>query len=111
MSGVAAKLANLVVSFPAKAGETGKLYGSITPQMVADAIQKKAGVEIDRRHLDAEPIRTLGEHRAHVRLTMDLMPEITIIVHREGEAPELPQAEEAPAAETDAGPVEAEQTA
>lgn len=87
MSGVAEKLAKVVVTFPAKAGETGKLYGSITPQMVAEALQKKTGVELTRRQLDSEPIRTLGEHKVHVRLTMDLVPVVTVIVHREGETP------------------------
>ena len=48
-----------------------------------------------------QPIRNLGEFTAHVRLTMDLMPEVKIIVHREGEALEE-EAAEAPAAETKA---------
>ena len=90
MSGVAEKLAKLVLVFPAKAGETGKLYGSITSQMIVEAIQAKAGVKLDRRQLDTQPIRNLGEHKVHIRLTMDLIPEVTVIVHREGEAPELP---------------------
>jgi large subunit ribosomal protein L9 len=93
MSGVAEKLSQLVLTFPAKAGETGKLYGSITPQMIAEAVEKKAGVEINRRQLDSEPIRTLGEHKIHIRLTVDLIPEISVIVHREGEAPALPEAQ------------------
>ena len=85
MSGVAEILAKLVLTFPAKAGETGKLYGSITHQMIADAIKQKSGVEIDRRQLELEPIKTLGEHNAHIRLTVDLVPAVKIIVHREGE--------------------------
>ncbi len=89
MSGVAAQLSELVLAFPAKAGETGKLYGSISAQMVAEAIHGKTGVQLTRRQLDSEPIRTLGEHKLHVRLTMDLVPEVTVIVHREGELPEL----------------------
>lgn len=100
MSSVADKLSSLVLAFPAKAGETGKLYGSITSQMIVEAIQKKAGVEINRRQMDSEPIRSLGEHKVHIRLTMDLVPEITVIVHREGEVVALPQAEEQPAGET-----------
>ncbi len=87
LSGFAEKLNGLVLTFPAKAGETGKLYGSITPQMIAEAIQKKTGIELNRRQVDLEPIRTLGEHKVHLRLTMDLVPEIKVIVHREGEAP------------------------
>ena len=102
MSGVAEKLAKLVLVFPAKAGETGKLYGSITSQMIVEAIQAKAGVKLDRRQLDTQPIRNLGEHKVHIRLTMDLIPEVTVIVHREGEAPELPVEESAePVAEAE----------
>jgi large subunit ribosomal protein L9 len=97
MSGVAEKIANAIVAFPSKAGETGKLYGSITPQMVVDAINKKYGLGIERRMVEIQPIRTLGEHKARVRLTIDLTPEVKVIVHREGEAPVLP--EETPAAE------------
>ena len=109
MSGVADILSKVVLAFPAKAGETGKLYGSITSQMIAEAIQKKTGVEINRRQMDSEPIRTLGEHKVHIRLTMDLIPEILVIVHREGEAPALPGAETAAEKEAEPAPqVEAE---
>lgn len=88
LSGVAEILSKLTLFFPAKAGETGKLYGSITPQMISERIQEKTGIEVNRRQLDFEPIRTLGQHSLHIRLTIDLVPEIKVIVHREGEAPE-----------------------
>jgi large subunit ribosomal protein L9 len=91
LGGVAQQISKLTLAFPAKAGETGKLYGSITPQMIAEAIKEKSGVEITRRQLDFEPIRTLGEHKIHIRLTMDLIPELTVIVHREGETVILPE--------------------
>jgi large subunit ribosomal protein L9 len=94
LSGVADQLSKTVLTFPAKAGEMGKLYGSLTAQMIVEAIQAKVGLQLDRRQLDAQPIRTLGEHKVHVRLTMDLVPEVMVIVHREGEAPALVQAEE-----------------
>lgn len=97
LGGVAQQISKLTLTFPAKAGETGKLYGSITPQMIADTIKEKSGVEITRRQLDFEPIRTLGEHKIHIRLTLDLIPELTVIVHREGESVVLPEEEsEAP---------------
>jgi large subunit ribosomal protein L9 len=86
MGSVAEVLNNVILSFAVKAGETGKLYGSITSQMIADAIKAKTGVTVERHQVDAEPIRTLGEKKAHIRLTVDLIPEIKIIVHREGEA-------------------------
>ena len=85
LGGIAAMLEKLTITFPSKAGETGKLYGSITHQMIADAINKKLGTTVDRRQIEVQPIRNLGEHFATIRLTVDLVPEVKIIVHREGE--------------------------
>jgi large subunit ribosomal protein L9 len=90
MDTVARQLDGLFLVFPARASETGKLYGSITAQMIAEAIQAKSGVDVARRQIDTQPIRTLGEYKVHVRLTVDLIPEVTVIVHREGEAVNLP---------------------
>jgi len=107
----------LTVVFGAKAGETGKLYGSITTQDIAAAIQEKTRFEVKKQQIDMQPIRNLGEFTVHVRLTMDLVPEVKVIVHREGEAleegapasasspaqPQQAQTEEpAPAAEAEA---------
>lgn len=100
MSGISEKLNNAVVAFSSKAGETGKLYGSITSQMIVDALNKKYNLAIERRMVELQPIRTLGEHKAHVRLTVDLTPEVRVIVHREGEVIAIEEAvEEVPAAE------------
>lgn len=96
MGAVAEKLASLSISFAAKAGETGKLYGSITTQDLVDAIKAKSGLEIKKQQVDMQPLRTLGEHKAHIRLTMDLIPEIKIVVYREGEAEPGSQPETAP---------------
>ena len=86
LGGIAELLEKLTLSFPSKAGETGKLYGSITHQMIADAINKKLSTTIDRRQIEVQPIRNLGDHFARIRLTVDLVPEIKIVVHRESEA-------------------------
>jgi large subunit ribosomal protein L9 len=99
----------VVLSFASKAGETGKLYGSITPQMVADALNQKLNTKIDRHSVELQPIRTLGEYKARIRLTVDLTPEVKILVHREGESPVVAgeqQAAEKPAAEKKAAPAE-----
>ena len=86
MDAVAKQIAGLTLTFPAKASETGKLYGSVTTQMIVDAIKAKAGVEIARRQIDSQPLRMLGEYKVHVRLTVDLIPTIDVVVYREGEA-------------------------
>ncbi len=98
MSSVNEVVNGMVLQFTSRAGETGKLYGSITPQMVTDAINQKAGTKIDRHQVEVEPIRTLGEHKAHIRLTVDLVTEVKILVYREGEAPAAPAPAAAPAA-------------
>jgi large subunit ribosomal protein L9 len=91
MSVVAKALEKVQLSFGARAGETGKLYGSITSQEVVESLQKKTGYELKRQQLDMQPLRTLGEHIVRIRLTMDLIPEIKVTVFREGEAePSLP---------------------
>ena len=105
LKGLAGDIEGVVLTFAAKAGETGKLYGSITTQNVAEALQEKTRYEVKRHQIDMQPIRNLGEFIANVRLTMDLVPEIKIIVHREGEAlesPAQPAAKEPPVAEATA---------
>jgi large subunit ribosomal protein L9 len=109
MGTIAEKLADIIVTFPAKASETGKLYGSITTQMIAEAVAQKAGVEIARRQIDTQPVRTLGEHKVRVRLTVDLIPVIKVVVYREGEAVSAAGTPAVPAAET--APVSVPETA
>lgn len=86
MDVVGKQIADLNLVFPAKASETGKLYGSVTTQMIAEAIKSKSGVEIARRQIDSQPLRMLGEYKVPIRLTVDLIPTINVIVYREGEA-------------------------
>lgn len=107
LKGLAEQIQGITVTFGAKAGETGKLYGSITTQDVATAISEQTRFEVKKQQIDMQPIRNLGEFTAHVRLTMDLVPEVRIIVHREGEAFEESAeetAETAAPAETEAKP-------
>ncbi len=95
MGAVAEKLTDVVLTFPMRASQTGKLYGSVTTQMIAEAISEKTGVEISRRQIDTQPLRMLGEYEVNVRLTVDLIPSIKVIVYREGEAAPVPSDEEA----------------
>lgn len=88
LKGIADQIKDVTLIFPVKAGETGKLYGSITTGDIAAALTEKARFEIKRQQVDTQPIRALGEFTARIRLTMDLVPEIKVIVHREGESPD-----------------------
>lgn len=85
LKGVADILQGLELRFPVKAGETGKLYGSVSAQMIIDKLKETKDIEVVRHQLVMEPIRNLGEYDIPVNLTLDLVPEIKVIVHREGE--------------------------
>jgi large subunit ribosomal protein L9 len=88
MSALAKQLVGVKLAYAAKAGETGKLYGSITSQTIAQSLSERLGTEIHRRQIDSQALRTLGVHRVAVHLTIDLAPEILVIIHREGESAE-----------------------
>lgn len=89
MKGIAQQLEGLELTFAVKAGQTGKLYGSVTMAEVADAIEAKLGIEIDRRRVgDQHSLRELGEHFIPIRLASDLSPRVRVIIHREGQSPE-----------------------
>ncbi|HOB42882.1 MAG: 50S ribosomal protein L9 [Bacillota bacterium] len=81
----ARKLKAQGVTIRAKAGETGRLYGSITSKDVADAIHESLGMEIDRRKIElADSIRELGTFTATVRLFPGISADVTINVIDEG---------------------------
>ncbi len=80
---LADKIANLPLVFKMKASESGKIFGSVTSQMIADAMAEK-GVEIDRKHITVEPFKTLGAYTAEVRLHKHVKGTINFSVEPEG---------------------------
>ncbi len=83
-SEMAESLAGVSLTFKAKAGDKGRLYGSITAADIAEALEKKIGQTIDKRKLMLEePIRSLGAHRVNVKLPANLTAEIEVIVEPE----------------------------
>ena len=88
LSSVAEVLEGLELIFPVKAGEMGRLYGSVTTAMLADAIKAQSELVVDRRQIDSQPIKSLGVHEVDIRLTVDLVPQVKVVVHREDEPPE-----------------------
>ena len=94
LGGVAEQLEGKRFTFAAKASETRRLYGSINTQMIAEAVSEVIGVTVEAKQIESQPLRMIGRHNVAVRLTVDLIPEIEIIVHREGETPESALEEE-----------------
>jgi len=84
---VATVLGGKTLVFPVKAGETGRLYGSVSAEDIIKAIQENFEIELEKRQVETEPIRQLGNYSVPVHLTMDLVPEISVVIHREGELP------------------------
>ena len=82
---LAAKVSGVRLAFTARAGENGKLYGSITTAQVADEMNQTLGTEIDRRKVGIEPLRQLGEHKVVVRLSGEFQPELTVVITSEEE--------------------------
>ncbi|MBN1120188.1 MAG: 50S ribosomal protein L9 [Anaerolineae bacterium] len=91
-SKIAEKIEELTLYFGVKAGETGKLYGSVTPVEIAEKLNEEISLEIDRRRVGDNPLRELGTFRVPVRLEANLVPTVKVVVFREGEDPRLVKA-------------------
>ena len=79
----AAALEGVSVTFNARAGEEGKLFGSITNADIADKLAEQ-GVEVDRKQIVLdEPIKSLGVFSVPVRLHGDVQPEVKVWVIKE----------------------------
>jgi large subunit ribosomal protein L9 len=81
---LAAKLIGSKVLIAARAGEEGKLFGSVTAADVAEAIAAQTDIQVDRKdvHLE-EPIRSLGTHEVRVHLFPEVEPVLTLEVTAE----------------------------
>ena len=77
---VAATLAGVTLKLSGKAGEEGKLFGSITSQDIADELERQ-GHAVDKRRIELEhPIKTVGEHGVSVRLHPEVNAELRVSV-------------------------------
>jgi len=78
--GIATQLEAVSLTFSARVGEEGKLFGSVTSADIAQQLEAQ-GIHIEKRQIDLhEPIRTLGVYRVPVRLHADVKPEIKVWV-------------------------------
>jgi large subunit ribosomal protein L9 len=85
---VKAAMEEVVVTFSQKAGEEGKLYGSVTSMDVASQL-KEQGIDIDRRKIVMEkPIKELGEFEVGIKIYPEVTATIKVVVNAEAEAPE-----------------------
>jgi len=79
--GVATQLENVSLTFSARVGEEGKLFGSVTASDIAEQLHAQGFTAIEKRQIDLhEPIKALGVYRVPVRLHADVKPEIKVWV-------------------------------
>jgi large subunit ribosomal protein L9 len=69
---IASTLVPKVIQITAKAGKEGRLFGSVTSADIVDAIASQTGIELDRRTLDIDAIKTVGEHTVTAKLHSDV---------------------------------------
>ena len=73
-----------IVTFQARAGESDRLYGSITNVNIAEALEEKVEIEVDRRKIDLEePLKELGTHAVTIRLAPEAEAKVTVVIERE----------------------------
>ena len=87
------------LSIEVRVGDEGVLFGSVTTQMISDALKAQFDIELDRKNIDlAAAIKTAGEHEAVASLNRDIKATIKMVV---GDAAMLQAAAEAPAEEAE----------
>ncbi len=80
----AAALEGTEVQISARAGESGKLFGSVTSQQIAAAVADKTGIGLDRRKIVLEePLRELGEYEIRIALHEEVDVTIKVVVMQE----------------------------
>lgn len=80
---LAAELEKISVTIPVQVGEEDKIFGTVTSQMIADALLEK-GHEIDKRKIELEEtIKTLGIYTANIKLHQSVSAKIKVWVVRE----------------------------
>jgi len=77
-----AKLKGLTITLRHKAGDEGRLFGSITSAEIAEAL-KKQGLELDKKkiHLD-DPIRLVGQHSVSIKLHSEVTASLRVLVEK-----------------------------
>ena len=77
----AKKLGEITVTVRAKAGDKGKLFGSVTSQEISDALKQQHGIEIEKnKNVQPEPIKTFGSFQVKAKLGYEISGTINVLV-------------------------------
>jgi large subunit ribosomal protein L9 len=73
------RLENLSVNLQVRAGESGRLFGAVTPADIARAVKESGGPEVDKRRIEVgNPIKTLGVHEVAIRLHDEVAARVSL---------------------------------
>lgn len=119
LNDLARQIDGVELVFGRRAANTGKLFGSVTTTEIAEALNAKTGIDINRRRISQQALREVGTFMIPVRLGTEISPMLKVVVVREdelkdylarqesGETAPAPVAEEAVAVEADSAPAPA----
>ncbi len=100
---LAASFKHLMLVIKAKTGESGKMYGSVTPTNIIEQLREQFEIKLDRRKLHiVEPIRKIGDHEVEVRLHSDVRTSLKVRVESSTPSPEPEPAAKGKAASEEA---------
>ncbi len=94
LNDLARQIDGVELIFGRRAASTGKLFGSVTTQEIADELDRVTGVDINRRRISQQALREVGTHHVSVRLGNELAPSLVVSIVPEDELPEFLAARE-----------------
>jgi large subunit ribosomal protein L9 len=104
LNDLARQIDGVQLVFGRRAANTGKLFGSVTTSDIADALNQKTGIDINRRRISQQALREIGSYDIPVRLGTEISPVLKVTVVREDELAAYLAAQESAA---EAAPAEA----
>lgn len=75
-----AKLQGKIIKITAKAGNNGRIFGSVTAKEVAAEIDKQFSVKVDKRKITMDDIKNFGSYKIQVKLYTNIVAEMTVMV-------------------------------
>ncbi|MFZ5952726.1 MAG: 50S ribosomal protein L9, partial [Candidatus Rifleibacteriota bacterium] len=77
------KLEGMLLKITKRAGDKGRLFGSVTSQELSDQIKRQAGLDIDKKLVVADHIKEIGEHSITIRFTGEVKAHLKVVVDPE----------------------------
>lgn len=78
------KIEEMEIILTVKVGDTGRLFGSVTNKEIAETLEKKYKIKIDKRKIEVkEPIKNIGEHKVFIKLHPEVIADLKVRIEAE----------------------------